>query len=366
MSNIRMKSNLRILFAIFAFVGFVVFSIYSNLLVNQYALGTYGWRLGVLNSLFLMMPYLALLTFSIMERVLTQVNRRIYIIGIFALYLIQTVYMFVGGETASFSVFCSPVLGTNSSITTIILIARIVVLFLVPVADRIMLKIYSLSMISLFGFSLIVILTSDYYYLRDMMLDVILPLTVDIVFHIALYFYSDFMDKENESKRWMRLLEFLSYPIFGDSIDEDEEIDWIDAEKEDKCISTEYSTEYKKILICVLKEADNDFLQVHTFFEMLSKGIIAENNIIHPVETYVSRFTAFAEKINVIKSKRPGYISEDFINLIDVVLAEKDEGTFMLDVITIAKMIFDPRLYSWLSAVKQYSQYKYNEMEGEI
>lgn len=57
----KTKSNLRLIFSSLSLAAFVLFSLCSNLIVNEHtSYYTYGWRLGLMNDLFLLIPFIAL------------------------------------------------------------------------------------------------------------------------------------------------------------------------------------------------------------------------------------------------------------------------------------------------------------------
>lgn len=225
----KTKSNLRLFFSSLSLAAFVLFSLCSNLIVTEHtSYYTYGWRLGLMNDLFLLIPFIALFVFAVLERKLEHVNGRAYVCGLFALYTVQALFIFFGSSTSDFSVFTCSFLGRVSDITIAILIVRIVMLFLIPVAHKIMLKIYSLGMIAFFGLMLIGLLTTDSFYIRyasRSMAEIIIALVIDVLFHTGLFFFSDLLSKENEATSWLCLLAGIAYPVFGNIFDDDDEYD---------------------------------------------------------------------------------------------------------------------------------------------
>lgn len=372
MEKNKTKSSLRIIFSAVALIAFVLFSLCDNLMVNEYtSYHTYGWRLGVLNDLFLVVPFIALLVFSIMERKLKYISGRVYVVGIFVLYLIQTLMMFFEVGTSDFSIFCCTFLGRSSDIVTAILIVRIVMLMLIPIAHKIILKIYSLGMISFFSFALVDILTTDIFYIRSSVQEIIVTLAIDALFHIGLYFFSELMDKDNKSTLWLYFLDTLMYPIFGslfDDEDDSEELDdFYDDEIKDTHSYTDYAVEYKKIQVCILDENDEKFIPVNTFLENLSQDVLYDGpETFYSKEKYVEHLTALLAKIKEINTRRPGFISEEFAELINALLIEKDEDAFRLDVVTVAKLLFNQRASAWMAAVNQYFEYDCNTSEEDI
>lgn len=223
MEKTNKTSNLRIIFSSVALIAFVIFALCDNLMVNEYTTyHTYGWRLGLLNDLFLAIPFVAILAFSIMERKMKHINGRVFVAGIFVLYLVQTMLLWFSDGASEFSIFCCVLLGRASEIVTALLIVRIVMLILVPIAHKNMLRFYSLGMIAFMGFALIAILTSDYISMRYSIAETVVALSIDILFHVALFCFSDLLDKENESVSWLALLGTLMYPVFGSIFEDDD------------------------------------------------------------------------------------------------------------------------------------------------
>lgn len=371
MEKTNRKSNLRIIFSALALISFVLFALCDNLMVNEYtSYHTYGWRLRVLNDLFLAIPFVAILVFSIMERRMKHINGRVFVVGIFVLYFIQTLFILFSSGTADFSIFCCGFLESSSELVTALLVVRVVMLVLIPVAQRIMLKIYSAGMISFFGFSLVAILTADYFYMRHSVAEIVITLSIDIVFHIALFFFSDLLNKENESIPWRTFLGTLMYPIFGSIFDDDDydlddyglddygldEYDFEEFKSTDQ-LKTDYATEYKKILMYAMNDEDSSFLAVNSFLRNLSCEVVSDDeNQYYSIGEYVKNLTLLSKKVSDINSMKPGFISEGFVDLINLLLNEKDEESFRMDVITVAKLLFNERMETWMGAVKQYTE----------
>lgn len=366
MEKVNRNSKLRIIFSSVALSAFVLFNLCDNLLVREFTTyHTYGWRLNVLNDLFLAIPFVALFVFSIMERKMKYINGRVYVAGIFALYLMQVMLLWLSDGTSEFSIFCCGFLGRTSEIVTAILIVRIVMLILIPIAHKNMLRFYSLGMIALLLFDLVAILTSDYFYMRNSVAETVIAMSIDILFHVALFFFSDLLDKENESMSWLAFLSTLMYPIFGDILDDyDYDLEDSDSEKiksPDSSIKTDYVTEYKKILLWFMNEEDTSFLPVNSFLHNLAQEIVSEDKVqYYSIEEYDKNLNLLADKVKEINSIRPGFIDEGFIDLIDLLLSEKTEESFRMDVITVAKLMLNERMATWMGAVKQYTEYNCN------
>lgn len=278
----KTKSNLRIIFSSIALITFVLFSLCDNLMVNEYtSYYTYGWRLGLMNDLFLLIPFAAIFTFSILECKLEHVNRRAYVFGIFMLYTVQALFIFFGDSTSEFSIFTCSFLGKVSDITIAILIIRMVMLFLIPIANKIMLKIYSLGMISFFGIMIIALLTTDSLYNRYMhrsMIGIVFSLIVDILFHVALFFFSDLLDKGNESNAWLCFLGTLMYPIFGNMLDDEEYFEEINDESyNNNHINHKIESRNRFNMINYYEYFSEDALKVIDTFEISGENFLLDS-----------------------------------------------------------------------------------------
>lgn len=223
MEKVNRTSNLRIILSSIALASFVLFALCDNLMVREFiTYHTYGWRLSVLNDLFLAAPFVALLIFSIMERKMRHINGRVFVAGIFVFYLVQAMLLWFSDGASEFSVFCCGFIGRLSEIVTAILIVRIVALLLIPIAHKNMLRFYSLGMIAFLVFALVATLTSDYISMRYSVVKTVITLSIDILFHVALFFFSNLLDKKNESNTWLAILGTFMFPIFGSIFDDDD------------------------------------------------------------------------------------------------------------------------------------------------
>lgn len=288
----KTKSNLRLFFSSLSLAAFVLFSLCSNLIVTEYtSYYTYRWRLGLMNDLFLLIPFVALFVFAVLERKLDHINGRVYVFGLFALYTVQALFIFFGNSTSEFSIFTCSFLGRVSDITIAILIVRMVMLFLIPVAHKIMLKIYSLGMIAFFGLMLIGLLTTDSFYIQYIscsMTEVVIALVIDVLFHIGLFFFSDLLSKENEATSWLCLLAGIAYPVFGNLFDDDDEYDKFEDDDEfsEMIVTNKTNQEKDKVRMSKHYEffSDDALKHISTF------NIGAENFLLDPPENAVLHY----------------------------------------------------------------------------
>jgi len=204
-------STLRIIFSSLALIAMIAYSLhYSFFQSNEYI--TYSWRFGILNSIFVAVPFIALFTFSIIERHLQFIDSRCYLVGIFYLYLVQTIAVLFIDNASDFSVLCCSLLGRFSFVALVIMILRIVVLVLIPIVrSGLIIKAYSLGMTGFLGLFLVTAVVSDIIAYRET--EIILALGIDILFHVALFFFSDFLKTEP----WFHFLDVF----FGESEVED-------------------------------------------------------------------------------------------------------------------------------------------------
>lgn len=224
MLNQKTRSNLRIILSCIAFTFFVAYTLCDLFVFSRYSsFKTYGFREDLLNYIILSFPFIALLTFSVMERKLKYINGRVYVVGIFALYFVQFLITAFADNIFYYPIFCNKALSTWTELMSFVIGLRVFMLVLVPIANRILLKIYSVLTITFFCFVLFGVIFYD-GYVQLYLPQVISSLVVDIAFHAALYFFSDLMTSHNESDQWFDFLGILSYPIFGNPFkDYDEE-----------------------------------------------------------------------------------------------------------------------------------------------
>ena len=224
-------------------------------------------------------------------------------------------------------------------------------LLVIPIANRVALKVYSIGMILLFVFNF----AGALYVIKHIGLAAIgycIELTLDIIFHLALYNFSDLMTKENEFSVWMSMLSFLTSPIFGRlSDDENDDGSDFDENNSESDFNTNLSLEYEKIIVYAFYTENKDFPELKCLFDRLANGIFVNSD----GEYYSNEFLkenlfALKELVISINEKISGYISEAFIAIIDTLLAAKEQSTFKLDVITVVKIINRHSLSTWASA----------------
>lgn len=202
------SSNLRIIFSALALAGFTLFSLGTHSIELSYP--TYRGHMSIMESLFQLIPFVALLLFAILERKMLRINRRVYVAGIFLLYFVQTLFLLFSDVMEDYSIFCCSDLSALPDIVFTILAVRFLLLLLIPVVHAIVLKIYSMAMLALFLFTLLAFLTSTSICLSNEITTTVSALTVDALFHVALYFFSDLLTSENKSKFWLGLADLLS------------------------------------------------------------------------------------------------------------------------------------------------------------
>ena len=223
MLNQKSRSNLRIILSCIAFIFFVAYTLCDLFVFSRYSsFITYGFREDLLNYIILSVPFIVLFAFSIMERILKHISGRVYVVGIFALYLVQFLMATFADNIFYYPVFCNKELNSWTELVSFMVGLRLFMLVLVPIANRILLKIYSLVSIAFFSF---VLLGAVFYdgYVQAFLPQVISSLVVEIIFHVTLYYFSDLMTTKNESDKWFDFLGVLSFPIFGNPFREDEE-----------------------------------------------------------------------------------------------------------------------------------------------
>lgn len=354
------KINLRIVFSALALLSFLLFSLCNNLMVEEYtSYCTYGWRFRVLNDLFLSVPFILLFTFSLMEQQMKHINQRIFVFGIFFMYFIQTILFLLSSSVRDFSFLCCNLFGQSLYFVLALLAARLIFLILIPRAHKSLLKFYSVGMIILLAIALIAVLSTEYFYVRYSVTKTVINLSIDILFHIALFFFSDLLKKENEKPSWRDFLNTLIPPSFANLFDNgdyfsDEKISEESTEKP-QIKETDYATEYKKVLIHAINEEDYEFLTVNSFFLDLSREIVTnDENKYYPTEKYIQQLTCLAQKINAINSEKPECISSPFSEHINALIEKKDKERFKTDVISTAKKMFGEKTVTWEKATQLY------------
>jgi len=356
----KKQSRLNIVLSGVALLAFVLFSLCDILMVKNYAVYfSYGWRQNLLNYLILFVPFIALFTFSILSQKLEYINHRVYITGIFGIYLIQSIAIFFCEGTSQFSILCCSFLGKDSKIIIAITIIRILILFLIPIASKIMIKMYSIGMIVFLIISLGLSLMSNNismgYHIKN-----IFAILTDVLFCVSLFFVGELLSENNNSKHLSKFLEILMYPIFGSMVDDDLE----DVEYLNKLPGTDYACEYSYLVVEALNSDDEEFLRANKFFKALScEQVLDETNHVYSTDDFFSNLTVLSKKIESINSKNPGFCSGEFVALINTLITEKDEKDFKSDVIVVAKLLFAESVSPWIEASRKYMDFLLDSSE---
>ena len=229
MKTTNIKNNLLMIFSSLALISFAIFHIYDNLVVGD---NPFLNRLGLLNDLFLAVPFVALFVFAIMQRFMKHTNKREFVLGIFVIYLMQALIFWFFDTVSSLSFFCFNFLEELSGILTIIFIIRIVVFALIPIAHKSVLEYYSVGMIAF------IIITSIYAIVTDKVnydsiVEAVIAIAIDILFHIALYFFASTLDKDNISLSYLDLLVGIVRAIFCGLDDDDDLVEFFGFDKFD-------------------------------------------------------------------------------------------------------------------------------------
>lgn len=110
--------------------------------------------------------------------------------------------------------------------------------------------------------------------MRYSVVKTVITLSIDILFHVALFFFNNLLDKKNESNTWLALLGTFMFPIFGSIFDDDDY-------EEDK--------DYFEYLMHESKGEDNMSIHADYFSEEALKNIDTfdlggENFLLDPPE----------------------------------------------------------------------------------
>lgn len=189
------KSRLRIILSTLAMISFIVYSVYDHIVISEFeSYFSYSWRMNILEDLFVFMPFLALFTAAIFERKLKHLDSQVYIGIIFAVLLLQHLFLFFIDEM-NFSLFCDNTFMFAEGAYEFLFWARIILLFGIIFFNDIPLKIYSIFMIGCSSLVMFVALTSSLQY---SMVNTCLEAGIDILFHIALFFFADLLRDDND------------------------------------------------------------------------------------------------------------------------------------------------------------------------
>ncbi len=358
MKNMKNKtySILRIVLSGVALLAFVLLSLYN--IFSYTPFNTYGWRSQLLKYLFLLVPFAALFAFSIMERKLKNINGRTYITGLFGIYLLQVIAVISLGGTSEFTFFCCSTINRISEIVIFIAIIRAVMLVIVPIANKLLLKIYSLGMTAFLILMLILNLSSE-YFIMGIGFEMAFAMTVDILFHVALFFFNNLMDNDNKSKLWSAFFGISPKSPFEDAFsddDEDEDDEYIESDKRLAFPRPSYADQYKLLFIDALNSEDEKFLKTNEFLRDLTYGkVLGKDGHVYTRDEFAFHIKVVAEQAEKLQLKKPDLVSERFVNLINALIEEKDSEDFKADVINVAKTLLADRQPWWNIEKNPYS-----------
>lgn len=196
--NKTTRKNARVIFSAIAVLACVTYMVLEPVRASEAYRYTFGWRSGIFNNVFLFIPFLALVVFSFMEKELKHVNKRNFVIGIFFLHLVQSILAFFGNHLTSFDLFINYALKDDSVLVYTILIARVMMLFLVPKANAGILKGYSLGVIGVM-LGILGISVFHMFLLGERSYMLMISMMPELVFHLALYFFGDLMTADNKT-----------------------------------------------------------------------------------------------------------------------------------------------------------------------
>lgn len=169
------------------------------------------------------------------------INKRIYVASILMIYLLQALFLWISEGASEFSILCCGIVGNISEVIKVMLIIRILMFLFVPIAHKNMLRFYSIGMIGFMVWAMIDILTSASLFTRLSTIEIVVAMSSDILFHIALFFYSDLCDEENKFGTFLSVLDTIINPIFDILFEDDK-----DEEKELLPYSEEYINQKRK------------------------------------------------------------------------------------------------------------------------
>ena len=177
----KTKCTCRIVFSVFAILEFIVFSICMNLMRSYYS---YDWGIGVAVDFILLIPFLTLFILFKMEQSGRTLDVRRYSTGFFASQLILMVFLYLLSKIAHYSLLLD---GLWNAIS-VVLVARIAILFLLPRMKKLVLDIYSFVMVSFLCYALAAIVRSEWSVMMESTIAIMVALAFDLIFHVVLYF----------------------------------------------------------------------------------------------------------------------------------------------------------------------------------
>ncbi len=185
------------LILLFSALALAVLYIFLDVMAGNLPINSYGFRLNLCYSIISVFPVVMTLTFVIMERLLHNLNPRIYLLIIFLFKLFLPVILdFTGTDDLNVMYFCST--AENYSFTLITAYILIIVLVVaLTIASRGILRVYSV-------FSALICAGSAVFYFCSescstfCIVKETLAICVDLLFLASLFILSDYLKENNE------------------------------------------------------------------------------------------------------------------------------------------------------------------------
>lgn len=340
-------STVRVTLSTAAIIVFLFYVLLDKIVFHEYQY-TYWWRMGIWNDLLLFCPYLLLLVFALMERK-DDVNKRNFVIWIFAIQLIQFLFTLFG-STSQFLLFCSVEFKYLPGIFYAIIGIRIILLFITPFVKGDFLKWYCFGMIGIHG---LLLYSQAHYAIQwdESIVENCFPLLPDLMFHIAFCSFSNLLTEDNKTSLY-RLLSDGFWGMWDDFsfYDDDDWDDWDDwdemefeeeierrIEEKKKEVIVNVAEQYERVATWALITESQKFSEINRFFENLSRYVFTEDGKYYTTEMFKEKIEQLKELAAEIEKEEEGYISKGFVEYLDKILSEEREEVFKVKVVILAK-----------------------------
>ncbi len=299
-----------------------------SIVLGDQLLNTYWGRDILLQTSVLTLPYLLLFTLTLIESKL-HINKRLFVWSIFLLYTLRFILFAVGGNTSLQNpVFLNSALNRMTTVAAFVEITHLVLAIIIPVANKWVVRVYAISMLTILSVSLGYLAFSTVPIPLEDLNRYLFAILADIFFNATLFFAGDWLTDENRLfwKGTNIMREKLWNPFREKSFPEHPLCD-----------------NYKDIVLFAAEHNMNEFIRTEVFFDRLSKSVYYDESDrqYYTTDEYVRHIKALHDLALTINEKQAGVISKDFIQILEMVLYDKNEPFFKKTVAGLARLFLD-------------------------
>ncbi len=314
------------------------------------------------------------------------INKRFFATALFVILLIQNWFLLFHAFTSfqpHLSAISKAVFSDSDLIDFAVYVVTFIATVFIPIANSVMVKIYSIALAALNAFSFAY--HSVFYIAGETtQWHSVYFALIGVLFSLALYTFSDYLTEDNVFDFVYEVLIYASKPIFGnryyDKFYSDNEFeddlnyefdgvfDSVEGEEtSDSDIYEGHCKDYKKLLALAIYEDRNDVLDSATKISDFKD--CPEKVGTYGKEELASHFGKILEYCEQVRDRHEGYISDEFFDFMKYLVEEKDSAVFRVDAVLVSEVLnngySDPDYLSAVYELEKITSGDNNEKENE-